>query len=366
MSKTNSLPKVVQPIATLDKFDIDSEVISKSNDLVNGFFDVTTVEYQFITTALMIVSQKNEANEYYDESTVFEITAIQFQKIWGLNEVSKIGYKNLKRVAVSVQQKGFWYYGLNKKMEYKLTFSSWFSYIQPAEYGSVKFGFPPPMIELLKSYRRKFTWFYFQDARKLKKLYSWRLYEFIHQYKHIDKDKMPTVKISENKIRITVDRLRAMYQLQDKYPKMCDFRSKIIDQSVEEINANTSLHLTATPEKNGRNIVAFIIEYKFTDNKMLDRDKAFNIDSKEVKKDQDTPDIFTGMTEKTKKYFCSLLCKDFNFSATHAAIGEESKPFEKRILKELDNPDFLHKIMPDLIRLGYDPNFKERNKTKTE
>ena len=45
MSKANSLPKVVQPVATLDKFDIDSEVISKSNDLVNGFFDVTTVEY---------------------------------------------------------------------------------------------------------------------------------------------------------------------------------------------------------------------------------------------------------------------------------------------------------------------------------
>lgn len=360
MSKTNT---PIQPVATLDKFDVDSEVISKSNDLVNGFFDVTTVEYQFITTALMIVSQKNEANEHYDETTVFEITAVQFQKIWGLNEVSKIGYKNLKRVAVSVQQKGFWYYGLNKKMEYKLTFSSWFSYIQPAEHGSVKFGFPPPMIELLKSYRRKFTWFYFQDARKLKKLYSWRLYEFIHQYKHIDKDKMPTVKLSDNKIRITVDRLRAMYQLQDKYPKMCDFRSKIIDQSVDEINANTSLHLTATPEKNGRNIVAFIIEYKFTDNKMLDRDKAFNIDSKESKKDQDTPDIFTGMTEKTKKYFCSLLCNDYMFSSNHAAIGEEPKPFEKRILKELDKPEFLHKIMADLIRLGYDPNFKERNKS---
>lgn len=349
----------IQPIATLDKFDETTEVIAKSNDLVNGFFEVTTVEYQFITTALMIISQKNEANEYYDESTVFEITAMQFQKIWGLNEVSKIGYKNLKRVAVSVQQKGFWYYGLNKKQEHKLTFSSWFSYIQPAEQGSVKFGFPPPMIELLKSYRRKFTWFYFQDARKLKKLYSWRLYEFIHQYKHIDKDKMPTVKVADNKIRITVDRLRTMYQLQDKYPQMCDFKSRVIDQSVKEINANTSLHLKATPEKNGRNIVAFIIEYNFTDKKMLDRDKAFNI---EEKKDQNTPDIFTGMTEKTKKYFCSLLCADFEFSSKYAKIGEEADVFSRRILRELDSPDFLHKIIPDLMRVGYDPNFKDRNK----
>ena len=96
---------------------------------------------------------------------------------------------------------------------------------------------------------------------------------------------------------------------------------------------------------------------------MLDRDKAFNIESKEAKKDQDTPDIFTGMTEKTKKYFHSLLCSDYDFSSKYSELGEEQKPFEKRILKLLDSPEFLHKIMPDLIRVGYDPNFKERNKT---
>ncbi|EXS48779.1 hypothetical protein J659_4198, partial [Acinetobacter baumannii 1406589] len=128
-------------------------------------------------------------------------------------------------------------------------------------------------------------------------------------------------------------------------------------------NSETDLKVTATPVKNGKQIVAFKFKYTFPD-RDLDFKNALGIKEQEnSKRDPDTIDLFHNMTDKQLKFFTTKLCADHAFGNDYADSNESMKDFENRIYNKLKSePQFILKIQKDLVRVGFDPKFAQNNK----
>ena len=97
--------------------------------------------------------------------------------------------------------------------------------------------------------------------------------------------------------------------------------------------------------KKGRTITGF--EFKF---------KLKNQPPKEKKlpKDQNTIDMFTGMTPKQVLLFAKKLAYDDQFGGRVGEVGESREDLERRLTDLLIDPKNLVKWADDLKRLGFD------------
>ncbi|MGD9569838.1 MAG: replication initiation protein [Sedimentibacter sp.] len=349
----------------VDTSDIENEILRQSNKLVTAMFNLDLLEFQLVCTALLAVTQKNEKNEPYDATTVFTITADDMNKIWGSNLDTGAVYKQLKKTAISITGKTFSYWNEDEKTgELKLSHSSWFAYVTESnpenKHGCnyIDFGFPKPLIPTLKNCDEKFTWNFVNEIRNIKKsFYAVRLYILMSRYKNL----------KSNQIRITVDDFRAMYDLKNKYTLMADFRKRVIDEPVELINSETRLKITVTPEKKGRNIVAFLFDCTF-DEKDLNYLKALGKEVKAIEqktgdeRDPDTLDLLTTLTDKQVKFYLAKLLEDAEFTGYKGRSGEPAKDFKERIYKDLYDPIKIAEYMPYLLKHGFDPNYKSNIK----
>lgn len=123
--------------------------------------------------------------------------------------------------------------------------------------------FSPEIVPLLSDLRANFTQFLVKDVAKFTSIYSFRIYQLLMQYK------------STGYVKISIDDLRYMLVLQNKYPLVADLKKRAIDVAVDEINEKSSYHVEYNFLKKGRKFVA--LEMKFC---LKDKEKTSEADIK--------------------------------------------------------------------------------------
>ena len=320
----------------------DLEVAIKSNMLTSGMFHLTNGEYQVVNTAMMLAKQETEDQRFFDSETVFRISYKTFANLWGLDAT------NAKRLLVecclSLRQKSFWYYAIDPDNNSKRLYESgWFAYVSPelvnGEY--LEFGFPKPLIPLIKSYRTgSFTWYYINQIKKLNRFYSVRLYELFHQYKN-----------QKNKVKLTIEEIRNLFLFGDEiYKNNAEMKRSVLKPAIEDIVSNTDLKVTMNDIKNGRALAGFEFVLTFTD-KDLDFNGAIGYEP--VNRDQNTPDMFNNLTEKQINTFSKKLANDIEFGSKFGKDGEKHNEFLFRVKQDLKDPIKLAEYMPYLIKVGF-------------
>lgn len=126
----------------------------------------------------------------------------------------------------------------------------------------------PFLIDLKENY----TQYTLQEVLAMKSVYAIRIFEILQS-----KIMNNTVPRNGTHIILSVQELRECCDCEDKYPAFGNFKNKVIDKAVNEINRVTYYDLTFTYQKNGRSVVAidFFIASKFR--KCTDMDKKVNI-----------------------------------------------------------------------------------------
>jgi len=98
------------------------------------------------------------------------------------------------------------------------------------------------------------------EAVRFKRFYSIRLYELLMQWS------------STGDRYITLGDLRRIFQIEkSKYVKFADFRKWVLEPSVKEINAKTSLNASWLPVKTGRKITSITFHFNKSENTNPDR-----------------------------------------------------------------------------------------------
>lgn len=118
--------------------------------------------------------------------------------------------------------------------------------------GRVTARFNPDMRPLLLQLKRRYTRYVLENALRFQSPYSIRLYEMAMQYADLGHR------------TITVEDLRRVLVLEDKYPRFVDFRRRVLDQAVGEIGEHTDHLVSYDVIRDGRtpHAVRFYIREK--------------------------------------------------------------------------------------------------------
>lgn len=173
-----------------------------------------------------------------------------------------------------------------------------------------------------------FTEYMLEQTAILNSVYSVRLYELLVQHRTSPVNPKFELETFRGQLGLGVN----------EYKRLCDFKRRVLDHAVKEINEKTDLQVSYTPNKSGRKVVGY-------DFKVLEKPKR--------KATAKASDQFKELTAKTIDLFGSKLANDNAFGSKYAKQGESTKAFEIRVKNELKDVNNQKKWLSDLIRVGY-------------
>lgn len=144
--------------------------------------------------------------------------------------------------------------------------------------------FSAEVLPLLSDLTANFTQFLARDVAGFGSVYSFRIYQLIMRYK------------STGYVKISLDDLRFMLVLKNKYPATKDLKVRVIDTAINEINKKSPYQISYEMIKKGRKFVA--VEFKFELKAKAMEDKKKKGDTE---RDPNTIDWVSGQTDNEAK-----------------------------------------------------------------
>lgn len=212
-------------------------IVYKSNDLVSASYNLTLAEQRIV---LFAISKLNPTDLNDNKMVVIKVSefAEQFKDI-NKNSV----YKAIKDGLEDLYNKSV----ILKDSEKKITFR----WLQSKTYynneATAEIIFSDKIMPYLYDLKNKFTKYRLSNISSFKSAYSVRLYELLAQYKVVK---------SRN---IEVEKLREILLLNDKYKRLFDFKKRVVEKAVNEINDKSDLFISY---KINNDIIAFSIKNK--------------------------------------------------------------------------------------------------------
>lgn len=322
----------------------DTIMITKSNTLVEAGYDLTMAEHDLMTLAI------NKIHKLQSGGKQVMITAKEFA---AANQVSDIyAYKTLKDTAKTLGEKKlkFTLYRdlsiISDKEEDKLsvlkpphnnftTLRAEYNWLQGISYqdqqGYLLLHFSDPLAFLIEHTGKAYTKYDYVKTVAFTGASSKRIYELITKWQKLGST--PEMSIFEWK---------DLFGVAEKYPKVAEFRRRVLDPAIEQINKQGDFKLEIAPIKAGRNITHFRIDIS-------------------VKKKTDTAEtselsvkMLHLLTASQASTFAVKLANDTNFGSKFARSGEAMSAFISRITEELQRDhNKVTLYMPYLTRLGF-------------
>lgn len=141
--------------------------------------------------------------------------------------------------------------------------------------------FHPKILPLLSNLKKNFTQFSIQDVAEFKSTYTHRIYQLMMQWK------------STGCVKISIDDLRFMLMLGLKYPLFADFKKRVIDVAIGEINEKSPYNVKCEFIKKGRKFVAVEFAFKLKEKAKKTKEKT--------ERDPNTKDLFDNLTDKERE-----------------------------------------------------------------
>ncbi len=325
--------------------------ISKSNTLIEAGFDLTLAEHDLMTLAI---------NKLHKQGTGNHEVFITAQEFAAANKISEShAYQQLKATADKLMERHLkfpLYIDLDKKQNkepnavgvippkhgrYETVLSK-YNWLQGIAYadasGFIYLHFSDPLRFLIDRTGDAYTTYNFTNTIEMKSFNAKRLYELICKWKDLGKTKM-----------MYVDEWKEFFGVTNKYPKIFDFKRRVLDPAIEAINAQDEFHLTLEQLKVGRNITHFqIIIKKLKTEKTKEESKAVDTTGR----DKDTPDMFHKMTESQLDTFSGKL-SDLSAVQSMANVGETMPSFKARLRSMLKDQEKQKKLVPYLKQVGF-------------
>lgn len=305
-----------------------TDLVVKSNRLNSAIQNLSLPELRIVQLAIV---DARETGNGLSTDTPLRIDAMRYAEAFETTRQN--AYNRMKEAEETLFNRRFTFLD----SEGKTVKSRW---IQRVRYlddeGAIELAFTLDVVKgitRLDGAEEFFTQYLLSQTSNLNSVYSVRLYELLIQWKTAVKT--PVFELSL---------FRGQMGLNDgEYKAMCDFKKRVLDLAVNEINEKTDLTVSYTQEKKGRLIHGF----KFT---VKQKEKT----KKEVKTDRDnnTLDMFYKMTDKQIDTFATKLA-NLPALSHKAPIGASMKEFISMIASDLRDEKKQGFYKPFLEQLGF-------------
>lgn len=228
----NKAEKHIERLNILNLHIEQGQKIVKSNALIQkSRYSLSAQDQKIILYLISKIEPTDEELKYYefDMKIMCDLCGIDYT---GQN------YKNFKDTIQDLSNKSFWV-----RIDNKDILCRWIEKVI-IDYSTSTTKLYIRLDDTLKPYllqiKNNYTIYELSNVLTMKSKYSIRLYELFKSYYNL------------RYFEISVDELKKMLNVENKYTDYKNFRVNVIDKSIEEINSTTDLQVSYTPIRNNR------------------------------------------------------------------------------------------------------------------
>ena len=294
-----------------------SNLVVKTHHLNTVLQNLKLAEIRIVQLAVV---DARETGKGLTAETPLRIDALRYAEVFDTTRQN--GYLMMKEAEDTLFNRRFSYID----DEGKLVKSRWLSQVRYLDdEGAIEVVFTPAVVQgitRIDGAEEFFTKYLLEQTATMTSNYSVRLYELLVQWKQAKKT--PMFELQEFRGQLGVE--------DDEYKAMSNFKIRVLDLAVEEINEKSDLNINYTQKKKGRKIVGFT----FT---VHEKPKAkTDVVSKE--RDASTADMFTvdGLNDKQLGRIArnpAFMAEYNHLVSPTSPAGQDSKMWEFEMINRL-------------------------------
>lgn len=228
---------------------MNNYLVIKDNTLINSSYVLSLTEKRLINFCVAVAQMNNKPINHDEYVTIH---AEDFSNMFQID--SKLVYRDLKSACDTILKRVFSYTYITPKGKKGVKKSNW---LQSVDYiegeGKVKVLFTKELIPFISELERKFTKYHIRDTAKMTSVYAIRLYELIIAWRSCHKT--PIFELGEFRNKLGVE--------PNEYTRMSNFKPRVLDVAVDQINELSNIRVKVTQHKKGRSITGF--SFTFTE-----------------------------------------------------------------------------------------------------
>jgi len=316
-----------------------NDLVVKDNILVNASYNLEVTEQRLI---LLSIIRARETGQGITSDSKLEIHATDYASRFDVTK--EAAYSALKNAVHNLFERKFSFKdnhrdnknGSNKEIVVKSRWVSRIAYVD--DLAILEITFAPDVVPLITRLEKQFTSYQLKQVAQLTSKYAIRLYELLISWKTIGKT--PVIDLAEFRQQLGLDN--------NEYQKMINFKNRVLEPALKQINNLTDINIEYEQFKNGRSIsgLSFTIKPK----------KTKDIIESEI--ELSTMDLFSRMTDAQRHLFASKLSKLHDMSK-YSQGTESFEQFSARIAVMLQDPELFKELYPYLKKVGYMPSNKK-------
>lgn len=305
-----------------------NSLVVKDNALINASYNLELTEQRLIMLAII---NARESGQGITADSKLEIHASDYAKLFNVS--ADASYKALREAVNNIFNRQFSYTAEYKKTgKVGIVRSRWVSRIfYVDDLALLEITFAPDVVPLITRLEEHFTKYEAKQVAHLTSKYATRLYELLIAWREVGK--VPQLELSEFRNRLGL--------LDNEYTAMSDFKKRVLEPSIKQINEHTDITVTYEQHKKGRIISGFSFKFKQKKQPQI-----------ETKRDPNTPDFFIKMTDSQRHLFANKM-SEMPEMGKYSQGTESYQQFAIRIADMLLDPEKFRELYPVLEKAGF-------------
>lgn len=305
-------------------------LVVKDNALINASYNLEVTEQRLM---LLAIINARETGDGITADSKLQIHASDYMKHFDVDK--KTAYEALKNAVDNLFNRQFSFREVRKGTDF-IVKSRWVSRIAYATNEAIlEITFAPDVVPLILRLEEHFTSYQLKQVTQLTSKYAIRLYEMLIAWREVGKT--PQIELLEFRHKIGVE--------DTEYKDMHNFKKRVLEPSIKQINEHTDITVTYEQHKKGRLISGFSFRLK-------QKQQAKQIESN---RDPNTTDLFTKLTDSQRHLFGHKLAHDARVQSEYSQlVGTGSyQDFAKLLADMLAEEKHFKTFYPLLVEHGF-------------
>ena len=302
------------------------DLVVKTNRLNQAFQVLSLAEFHIVQLAIV---DARDTGTGLSTDLPLKISALRYAEAFETTRQN--AYMRMKEAEETLFNRRFSFFDEDGQ----LVKSRWISQVKYLDNeGALEIVFTPAVVQGISRIdwvKEFFTQYLLSQTAQLKSIYSSRLYELLIQWRNTGKT--PIFSLEEFRARLGIEK--------DQYKLMSDFKKRVLDLAIKDINEKTDIKATYEQHKQGRMITGFSFSFKH---------KKKEISS--IKNESNISDLFLKLTDAQRHLFANKLSELPEMNKY--SQGTESYPqFAVRIAEMLQHQEKFMELLPYLKKVGF-------------
>ncbi len=301
------------------------DLVVKTNRLNQAFQVLSLAEFHLVQLAIV---DARDTGTGLTTDLPLRIDALRYADVF--NTTRQNAYMRMKEAEETLFNRRFSFFDEDGK----IVKSRWISQVKYLDNeGAIEIVFTPAVVQgisRINGVKEFFTQYLLSQTAQLKSVYSSRLYELLIQWQS-----------TGNTPVINLEDFRAQLGIEDnQYRLMSDFKKRVLDLAINDINEKTDIKVSYEQHKKGRLIsgFSFTFKQKRKDNPPMEREPNLN--------------LFSKMTDAQRHMFANKL-SELPEMSKYSQGTESYQIFAVRIAEMLQDPEQFKELYQYLKKVGY-------------